>query len=169
MRPGEVDESMVPLTPPDGVPCVDGALKRSNGYARVVIDGITMRQHRVAFFRVYGWWPESVMHRCDNPPCVEPEHLAGGTHAVNMADRRAKGRYRANDGCFVPKLSDDDVAEIRRRYADDPLLLQRDLAGEFQVTVKTIKQVTSGRGRFAALGPVFAGGRKRHVPPKETP
>ncbi len=33
-----------------------------------------------------------VMHLCDNPPCIRPEHLRLGTQAENLADMRAKGR-----------------------------------------------------------------------------
>lgn len=35
-----------------------------------------------------------VMHSCDNPPCINPEHLSEGTHADNAADAKAKGRTR---------------------------------------------------------------------------
>jgi hypothetical protein len=34
----------------------------------------------------------AVLHRCDNPPCFNPEHLFLGTQVDNLADMRAKGR-----------------------------------------------------------------------------
>ncbi len=50
--------------------------------------------HRAAYEMEYGLIPEGmqVLHRCDNPPCVRPDHLFLGTHADNMADRSSKNR-----------------------------------------------------------------------------
>ncbi len=76
------------------------------------------RSHRSAW-RIYrGPIPDGmfVLHRCDVPSCVNPEHLFLGTHKDNMQDMVSKGRGRGLVGSAHPesKLTEADVLEMRR-------------------------------------------------------
>lgn len=87
-----------------------------------------------------------VLHTCDTPPCVRPDHLFTGTHAVNMKDMVMKGRTNGPRGIrnTNAKLSDSDVRAIRSRYAAGGVS-QRALAAEFHVTQKIILGVVHWR------------------------
>lgn len=69
-----------------GTPARYGVIKRN--CKRILV-------HRYSFFLANGQWPEPMCcHHCDNPPCVNPEHLFEGTNDDNMADMVAKGRCK---------------------------------------------------------------------------
>ncbi|KKM18075.1 hypothetical protein LCGC14_1669330 [marine sediment metagenome] len=69
--------------------------KTKGGYGTFQLDGKTQYAHRVMWSCSFGDIPDGlqVLHRCDNPSCVNPAHLFLGTHADNMKDMRDKGRH----------------------------------------------------------------------------
>ena len=89
----------------------------ANGYGKLSVNGKEVAAHRAAFEAFNGAIPAglSVCHRCDNPRCVNPQHLWTGTHSENLADMKAKGRARAPRGerCKSAKLVPEQVRAIR--------------------------------------------------------
>ena len=75
----------------------DGA-KDKDGYGRLRWRWKEMRAHVAAWLAWRGKVPKDscVLHTCDNPSCVNPDHLWLGTQGDNVADRHAKGRTRCN-------------------------------------------------------------------------
>lgn len=67
----------------------------SNGYGRLTYRRKQYSAHRIAFLLAVGDIPPglNVLHRCDNPPCVRPDHLFLGTQADNMRDMAQKNRH----------------------------------------------------------------------------
>ncbi len=104
-----------------------------------------MPAHRYAWEKEHGSIPDGmcVLHRCDNPPCVNPSHLFLGTRAENSADMVAKGRQARGERHWNAKLTEDDVAEIRRRVASGER--QRTLARAFGVSNALVCLIVNGR------------------------
>lgn len=96
----------------------DAALS-DKGYGRFKMAGKLELPHRVAYCMCKGPIPEGegyqgavVMHRCDNPRCVNPEHLSIGSQSENMRDCVTKGRLTHRTGRIPP--------EIIQAIIDDP-------------------------------------------------
>ncbi len=87
------------------------------GYFRAKVNGeiFEMRAHRVSFALFNGpLLPgKCVLHHCDNPGCVNPEHLFLGTNQDNTNDMLKKGRCRCGSRVKTAKLNEEKVAEMR--------------------------------------------------------
>jgi hypothetical protein len=115
----------------------------ADGYGQLRIDNKAYRAHRRAWELAHGPIPVGlhVCHRCDNPPCCNPDHLFLGTDADNIADKCRKGRAKTRPLCGEAnpdaKLTADQVRTIRATYADGAAT-QTELAVRYGVTQSTI-------------------------------
>ncbi len=87
------------------------------GYGVITAESKRMGAHRLSYMLAVGDIPEGyfVMHKCDNPACVNPEHLNVGLPRDNVHDMEQKGRARRSRGQLNgrAKLKDADVLMIR--------------------------------------------------------
>lgn len=85
-----------------------------HGYGRLIVRGRSIGAHRIAWGLARGPVPAGlyVLHRCDNPPCVRPEHLFLGTQTDNMRDASGKARL-ARGEARSKRLTNEDVRAIR--------------------------------------------------------
>jgi len=104
-----------------------------------VIDGTRAmsKTTRISWEIQYGPIPEGmhVLHHCDTPACVRPDHLFLGTHTDNMRDRKAKkrGNHPFGSRHGRSKLTEADVLAIRDKYASLNWT-QTELATEYGVS-----------------------------------
>lgn len=92
--------------------------KNPRGYGLFQLPTGSFRASRIAVFLKTGIDPMglSVKHSCDNPPCVDDEHLSTGTHAENMAEMSIRGRSPRGEANYRAKLTECDVLSIRERF-----------------------------------------------------
>jgi hypothetical protein len=117
--------------------------KSDAGYGQIKIDGRMKGAHRLSYELHCGPIPNGVqiLHRCDNPGCVRPQHLFLGTHAENMADKAAKGRQTRGSTNGWAKLTEKEVTAIRAARGRSKL----DLAGQFGVSRRQISNILAGK------------------------
>jgi hypothetical protein len=116
------------------------------GYGQFWYDARLIHAHRAAWILTHGPIPDGqlVLHRCDNPPCVRPDHLFLGSNDCNMADAVTKGRMQRGTQRPSAKLNDNTVKAIRRQYAAGEASLSQ-LAHAHDVTVSLIHGIVQRR------------------------
>jgi len=120
--------------------------KDKDGYGLFYANGKTYKAHRVSYFLVHGD-PTGlcVCHSCDNPSCVNPDHLFLGTVNDNNQDRHKKGKSRnkptPGESHNMAKLTNEDVLYIRASVD----ALQKDLASRYKVSVPTISNIQNNK------------------------
>jgi hypothetical protein len=118
-----------------------------HGYGRLWTSGRHHVAHRVVWSRLRGPIPEGMIicHKCDNPPCINIEHLFLGTPADNSADMARKGRSPRTRGTKsgAAKCTEDQVAEIIR-LAKSGLML-KDIAKMYGYCPSHVGRIVNGK------------------------
>lgn len=124
--------------------------KYGRGYGTLSVNGKSMPAHRVSFMLEHGEVPDDlyVLHSCDIPACVRPDHLRVGTARENGADASACGRARTTvtlHGQQRPnaKLSSRMVQAMRRLHHEEGIGSHR-LARLFAVAQSTALRALRG-------------------------
>lgn len=118
---------------------------RGKGYGAVRFDGRMQSAHRVSWEMANGPIADGlhVLHRCDNPPCINPDHLFLGTQQDNTDDMLAKGRAARGVVNGRAKLTPVQVEEIREAHASGRGV--SDLARHYGVARITVRKIVTGQ------------------------
>lgn len=122
--------------------CVEwfGSLN-TKGYGVVKKANKLCLAHREAFNHVNGFYPEVVMHTCDNRKCVNVKHLQAGDTTTNVKDKVSKGRQQKGTEVHTSKLSEEDVLEIQQLRNS---MTQGELASRYGVSQATVSRLLNG-------------------------
>lgn len=126
----------------DGEECVDWPYSRtSRGYGQAWVNGTCLSAHRLMCEMAHGAPPfpnAMVAHSCDNPACVNPNHLRWATHAENMDDKMERERTARGEGHGCSKLTEE---QARFAFSQKGKISQRQLAKMFNVSRHTISDI----------------------------
>lgn len=118
------------------------------GYGKVRYKGGVRIAHRVSYMVYRGDFDPKlcVCHKCDNPFCINPDHLFLGTMKDNTQDMIRKGRKNPCLGSNhkTSKLSVEQVLEIKKLIQDRPISLNK-IAKLFGVTHSTITAIRDNK------------------------
>lgn len=111
----------------------------SHGYGSLKVNGKRFIASRFSYELHYGKIPKGkfVLHKCDNPACIRPEHLFLGTQKDNVRDSVSKGRNMVGEKQNFAKLTNEKVIEIRSLYSKGNIS-QTELGKKFNVHQHTI-------------------------------
>jgi hypothetical protein len=119
-------------------------IKDRKGYGVTSKKTQHIRCHRMSYRIAYGDFPNNlhVLHKCDNPSCVNPSHLFLGTNADNMKDKCMKGRQANGERSGGGKITKPQVIAIRELYKT---MSTSQIAKQFNVSYSAIRSIVVGK------------------------
>ena len=136
--------------------CWNWTAAKRNGYGVIKIDKKLIAVHRLSYEMHKGRIPAGLMicHSCDNPLCVNPDHLFLGTGSINMRDAMSKGRIIIPNGikfkyghkAFNASLqSNENIDFIKESIASRGLKTLKQLSIELNVKYQLLRDINCGR------------------------
>lgn len=111
------------------------------GYGVLRCVNETKLAHRISYELHHGPIPDGLdcLHKCDNPPCVNPNHLFLGTNDDNIQDKVTKGRQPKGSTHANARWSEDDIRAMRDLYASG--VSQREIAAIYHTHQGTVGHI----------------------------
>jgi hypothetical protein len=131
-----------PVQGPLETPCLEWTDEiHPRGYGSFRLGGGAKTAHRIAWLASGRVIPPGlkVLHRCDNRPCVNVDHLFIGTDQDNADDKVAKDRHAYGEGAGPARLTEDQVLQIHEMAWDG--LPQHDVAWMFGITRQCVSKI----------------------------
>ena len=129
-------------------PCkISNNPKDKDGYSIINSNKKKYREHRVVYenhFNILLKLETLVLHKCDNPPCIEPTHLFLGNQTDNIKDKVAKNRQTKGELHGRSILTEKEVLEIRYKYSKG-YYTQQMLRREYHVSIGCIEGIIARR------------------------
>ena len=117
------------------------------GYGRISKDGKLTRVHRAVYEKVHGKIQDKmvILHSCDNPSCINIQHLSADFQSENIKDMYNKGRgiNLAGSKHGMSKINETDVINIKKRLSEGDTCVA--ISKDYSVSEGTIRNIKKGR------------------------
>lgn len=118
--------------------------KNESGYITIKRDGVLQYLHRYMYSLYHGELDEGevIRHSCDNPSCINIDHLEVGTHTDNMRDMVTRNRSLVGERNNKSKLKEEDVIKIREMLKSNKYT-QKEIADIFGITNQMVSNINT--------------------------
>lgn len=128
--------------------CISHSSHTNNGYLSIGRNKKRYLMHRYIYEMQYGLIPEDkvIMHICDNPKCININHLKLGTQKENIKDMINKGRRNPNS---IPKkkLNEQQLLKIKEMLLNKTYI--REIEEQFPVSGYVISRIKQGKSIYS--------------------
>lgn len=115
-------------------------ITKNGGYGGIKVKGVSYLAHRLSYEEFKGEIPKGmyVLHKCDTPECVNPDHLFLGTHDDNMKDMAKKNRGTSGEKSHKTPLTEKDVLKIRSLSGE---MFHREIAKIYLISTTAVTSI----------------------------